>query len=237
MKVLVIGGMHGNEPLGIALVKLLQERPLEGVDAILANEQAIDQQVRFTAQDLNRSFPGDKNGGYEARRAAQLLTRCVEYDLVFDFHNTHCPDNDCGFVGQTAAPELYAVATVLGLRRIVVADYDCINKYAANCLSVEISLSSARNDPAVWYRQLRRLAGLQKVATAKQLPATYRFVYRLTLEDCDRLGLRHLKLKAFRPLPSAVADQLGVNSPAYPIFIGDAYTPYNYGGLLNDLEL
>ena len=29
MKILVIGGMHGNEPLGIALVKSLAQEPID----------------------------------------------------------------------------------------------------------------------------------------------------------------------------------------------------------------
>ena len=41
MKILVIGGMHGNEMLGIDLVKSLQENPLENIDSVLANEEAI----------------------------------------------------------------------------------------------------------------------------------------------------------------------------------------------------
>ena len=57
MKILVIGGMHGNEMLGIDLVKSLQEDPLENIDSVLANEEAIKVNKRFVKQDLNRSFP------------------------------------------------------------------------------------------------------------------------------------------------------------------------------------
>jgi len=33
-----------------------------------------------------------------------------------------------------------------------------------------------------------------------------------------------------------LAEKMGVKTPAYPIFINDKFTPYNYGGLLNKIE-
>ena len=101
MKILVIGGMHGNEMLGIDLVKSLQENPLENIDSVLANKEAIKINKRFVEQDLNRSFPGVKSSGiYEQQRPIELLKMCKEYDIALDFHNTFCPDNDCTFVGR-----------------------------------------------------------------------------------------------------------------------------------------
>ncbi len=35
------------------------------------------------------------------------------------------------------------------------------------------------------------------------------------------------------PIGDDIAKELGVDSPAYPIFINDKYTSYNYGGLLS----
>ena len=59
MKILVLGGMHGNEPLGPEVVKLFKAAPVAGVSAVLANPEAIAANRRFTEEDLNRSFPGD----------------------------------------------------------------------------------------------------------------------------------------------------------------------------------
>lgn len=41
MKVLIIGGMHGNEPLGIELVNQLQRQPVKNVDVLIANSNAV----------------------------------------------------------------------------------------------------------------------------------------------------------------------------------------------------
>lgn len=236
MRILVIGGMHGNEPLGPGVVKLFQENPVADIDAVLANEQAIVADRRFVEQDLNRSFPGDKTSKlYELRRAAELLAQTEGYDLVLDFHNTYCPGNDCGFVGEAAPQSLLDATWALGLERVVVADYDCINKYATNCVSVEVSMDSPLNRPVIWYERITLLARLNDVVTKEKI-MRYRFVYRMTQEDREVYELDKQGLRAFQPMPSDVADKLNLKIPAYPIFIGDKFTPYNYGGVLYEIE-
>ncbi len=237
MKVLVIGGMHGNEPLGLAVIQLLREKPIKGVDAIVANEEANAKNRRFVKKDLNRSFPGSISSlKYESRRAAELLKLCQDYDLVLDFHNTHCPNNDCSFIGKQAVDATYRLASWLGLRRVIVADYECINKYAANCLSIEISLSSLRMNARKWYRRIRELSQLNSLPPPSELEL-YKFVYRVTLADRDQLNLRSRKLQAFVAIGDDLATAMGVQPKAYPIFLGDGYTPDNYGGLLNKLNV
>ncbi len=186
-------------------------------------------------QDLNRSFPGNaKSKVYEPKRAAQLLKLTKKYDVVLDFHNTYCPNNDCGFVGETANKKLYEVAWLLGMDKIIVADYDCVNKFADNCLSIEISLDSPLNKPDIWYERIKQLSILERFSTKPEIEL-YCFVYRMTLEDKDKLGLDKQKLEAFKPMDGELAKAMGVKAPAYPIFIGDKYTPYNYGGVLNKI--
>lgn len=235
MKILVIGGMHGNEPLGPAIMQAFTVKPIKNIDAVLANEPALRLNQRLTKQDLNRSFPGNKVSKlYEEKRAAELLEQCKLYDIVFDFHNTNCPDNDCSFLGETALPMLSNVSARLGLKRLIVADYDCINKFAPNCLSIEISISSNKMDVQYWYNALARLAQSDEVATDNKIEK-YRFVYRMTLEDKEILRLDDMNLKAFQKIDDSLASAMGVGSPAFPIFIADDYTPYNYGGLLNTI--
>lgn len=233
MKVLVIGGMHGNEPLGLEVVRLFKNRPVTGVDIVVANKEATKANKRFTGKDLNRSFPGNASiMAYEDRRAKELLKLAKKYDVVLDFHNTYCPNNDCGFVGMDAPKILYDISWLLGLDKVIVADYDCMNKYALNCLSVEVSLGSKLNNAELWYERIYMLSRLEGMRVNSKI-STYKFVYRLTLEDRDKYNLPDKNLRAFQAIDPTIAKSLGVQSPAYPIFIGDAYTPYNYGGLLN----
>jgi len=237
MRVLVIGGMHGNEPLGLEVVESFRRRPITGITTVYANELAIAVGSRFVKRDLNRSFPGDRSSrDYETRRATEIVALARHYDVVLDFHNTHCPDNDCGFVGDQAKNRVYDVAAWLDIRRVVVADYDCLNKYAPNCLSIEISLDSPLRDANWWRSQIVALAGLAEWPP-KGAVERYRFVYRMTLEDRDRFKLPSKRLQAFKPIDATLARHMGVETPAYPIFIGDGYTPYNYGGLLNKIDV
>jgi hypothetical protein len=237
MKILVIGGMHGNEPLGVKLVERIKVAELQNIDSVYANRLAIENNSRFIKSDLNRSFPGDvQSDDYESKRAAELLLLSSQYDLVLDFHNTHFSGNDCSFVGQSGKDELFDVSAYFGLNRVVVADYECINKYAPNCISIEISLDSVANNVQYWYERIRELSDcstLEKSNSAEK----FRFVYRMTLEDRDKFSLQKYDFRAFTPIDETLAVKLGVTSPAYPIFVADKYTPYNFGGLLNKIDV
>lgn len=235
MKLLVLGGMHGDETLGIELVKLLESKPIKGVDSALLNMQAIEANTRFVTQDLNRSFPGDvASDTYETKRAVEVLAMCDGYDVVFDFHNTGCPDNDCSFVGKECNPLLFDVASYCRVPRVIVADYDCLNKYAPNCISIEISFSSPVCDARYWYELIERLVARDQLTAGVDV-TKFRFAYRITQEDKVKYELPSRNLRAFEPLDPELATMLGVESPAYPIFIGDNLTPYNYGGIVNKI--
>jgi hypothetical protein len=236
MKVLVIGGMHGNETLGLEVVDLLTKDPISRVDAIIANSEAVKGNCRFTGKDLNRSFPGLTDGErYEDRRAAEVLSACKAYDVVLDFHNTYCANNDCSFVGDQANDNLFDASVLLGLEKVIVADYNCLNKYAPNCISIEISMDSPRNKAEIWYESIRCLSTIESVRVVSK-PKKYTFAYRMTLDDKERLRLESCNLETFKDIGGELAQKLGVSAPAYPIFIADKFTPYNYGGILNAIE-
>lgn len=232
MRILVLGGTHGNEPLGPRLVADLKKRPIPGVDAIIANPRALRQNTRFTQKDLNRSFPGSATSTmYEERRAWQLLKLCKKYDLVLDFHNTLCSDNDCVFVGQDANPLLLQVASTLQLTRVIVADYDCINKYTPNCISLEISVTSERMDIKLWRDALEVLAQATLLPDARDL-TFYRYAMTITTAQRDQLQLDPKRLPVFKPMPRRLAKTLGLPSPAYPIFVGKNYTDGVFAGIV-----
>ena len=95
-------------------------------------------------------------------------------------------------------------------------------------------MDSEKNDPRRWYEQIKSLSLLSEVRPDRAV-STYRFVYRMTLEDKEKFSLESIEMKAFTPLEEDLCRKLGVASPAYPIFIADKFTPYNYGGLLNKI--
>lgn len=102
--VLIVGGTHGNERTGIALVDRWRRdetelrRPTLRCDLLLGNPGAADLNRRYLDRDLNRSFdPVDLANpqlpGYENQRARELNERfrpngVPRYDLILDLHTS-----------------------------------------------------------------------------------------------------------------------------------------------------
>lgn len=90
----IVGGIHGDEPCGVAAVERLMESPPlvdRPVALIVANELAIDRGERFVDTDLNRAFPGDPAGSHEERLAARLESE-LEDCRVLALHSTQSHD-------------------------------------------------------------------------------------------------------------------------------------------------
>ncbi|NBX50332.1 hypothetical protein EBT25_10395 [bacterium] len=102
--ILIIGGIHGNERTGIAVVRRLQEELLSGkrfvvsgtLTIALGNPLAIAKDVRcIESRDLNRYFSAHAlshdDGSYEFIRA-NILAKCIlEADVTLDIHATNKP--------------------------------------------------------------------------------------------------------------------------------------------------
>ncbi|MRI58967.1 MAG: aspartoacylase [Epsilonproteobacteria bacterium] len=93
MRVSISGGVHGNELLGIYLVKdLLRHRPSIDLDLdlFLANPKAIEACRRYIDYDLNRSFGpiAAKEDRYEFERAKKIKNHLAKSDFLIDLHTT-----------------------------------------------------------------------------------------------------------------------------------------------------
>ena len=87
-EMLIICATHGNEKIGIELVKNLKEKKLDKYfDYLIANQKAMKKNVRFLDCDLNRSYPGNKNSEkYEERRSYEIFKIAKDYKYVLDIH-------------------------------------------------------------------------------------------------------------------------------------------------------
>lgn len=229
MKILILGGMHGNEELGIELVKLLKNAPLSGVDSLIANPRAVAAKTRFTESDLNRSFGQQDPGSYECTRAQELARLCKNYDVVLDFHNTQTPNNNCLFIGPSCIAPVKRVASRLGLQRCIIATYDCINAYCNNAVSIEISKDDPKDDPQYWYDLIVLLAKDQpSVASSVKL---YEFCRRVTWQESRNLQTE--SWVPFQKIPTSDKNNLSLNGTIVPIFVGSKLTEY-YATLLRE---
>ena len=90
-EVAVAGGIHGDEPCGVAAVEhFLDERPAVArpVRFVVANEEAVTQGKRYVERDLNRAFPGDRDGATHEDRLAHALGEAVGDCTTLALHST-----------------------------------------------------------------------------------------------------------------------------------------------------
>ncbi len=89
-KIILNIGTHGDEKIGLTVAQALNKFPVKKGELTIniANEKAFALDKRFIDQDLNRAFPGKKEGNYEERRAYELLPLIKSADIVIDIHST-----------------------------------------------------------------------------------------------------------------------------------------------------
>jgi succinylglutamate desuccinylase len=91
MKFAIIGGTHGNEPVGIKSIENLTIKSQHhSYQTFVGNPKAYNIQKRYVDSDLNRSF-GDsgKAKGYELERSKELTDQIQgQFDFILDLHTT-----------------------------------------------------------------------------------------------------------------------------------------------------
>jgi succinylglutamate desuccinylase len=101
MNIALIGGTHGNEPIGREVVNLIEQKNKtykNNCDIFYANPKAYEIGKRYVDSDLNRSFGKNKNtSGYEQERSLELTSLIKgKFDFSIDLHTT------TSNMGQTA---------------------------------------------------------------------------------------------------------------------------------------
>lgn len=103
----VMGGVHGNETSGFNVVRDLMNWGLDivcgKVILIVGNPRAIEKNVRFTEENLNRCFRSltkeellipKQNRSYELNRAQDLIPYLNQMDSLLDLHEFDYSDTD-----------------------------------------------------------------------------------------------------------------------------------------------
>ena len=90
-EVAIVGGIHGDEPCGVIAIEALLESDLSverPIKLIVANERALDRDVRYIDEDLNRAFPGSPEADtHEGRLAHELLSEIRGCEIL-SLHST-----------------------------------------------------------------------------------------------------------------------------------------------------
>jgi succinylglutamate desuccinylase len=87
-RILFIVATHGNEKIGLEVMKMLEEIGYDKyLDYLIANPKALERNSRFVDVDMNRSYPGKKySKAYEKRMAFRNLAIAKKYEFIIDFH-------------------------------------------------------------------------------------------------------------------------------------------------------
>jgi len=138
-RVAIVGGTHGNELLGIELVRLLQRQPEEAqresfeTVCVLANPEATAVCQRYVSVDLNRCFTAATLGGAEPDAASVEEARARELDAMLGPKRSESPQCDvCLDVHTTTS----AVGT-------------CLMMAQEDALAVELAAYLQRRRPSI----------------------------------------------------------------------------------------
>lgn len=85
----IITGVHGDEKLGPRSIKKISLPVF--CKHIVAHTKALRENTRFIETDLNRSFPGRKQGTLEEKIAYNLTRKLKKFNYVLDIHATDSP--------------------------------------------------------------------------------------------------------------------------------------------------
>lgn len=111
---------HGTEKVGLKVARRFKNfKPLRGIFMInVANEKAVARNKRFIDQDLNRVFPGKKNGGYEENLAFKLAPFVRVFDIVIDVHSTETGIAS-SLIVTTFKPSMKPLLKAIGPKHII----------------------------------------------------------------------------------------------------------------------
>jgi len=86
----IIGTVHGDEVIGKKIIDQLKTLKIKKgtLITIIGNDKALKRKKRFIDQDLNRSFPGKKNGNHEEKLAYNIKKIISKVDFLIDIHST-----------------------------------------------------------------------------------------------------------------------------------------------------
>ncbi len=151
-----MGAVHGDEPMGVKVIQKLKSLKLKKgiIHFIIANPAALKRRKRFLVQDLNRSFPGKKNGRGEEKLAYSLFKHLKGFDVVLDIHATNSSIKELAVVSKLTPKikrflKLVPVKKVAFVKRSVFGGRESISRLPFGVALEYGPNKSSRNYPKV----------------------------------------------------------------------------------------
>lgn len=223
MKILVVGGTHGDERTGIKLANHLIHSGFKNIDALIANPLAVNLDCRFVKTDLNRSFGVKRPKSYEERRAKGINRKLAQYDIILDFHNITSKTAFGILVTENPTVSQIAVLKFFGFRNAVIIDQrgSLCGQNPLKSIGFEVSTHGRRFSESFFFEKMKKISkttALPSVATG-----TVNFYYysgqRVTMTQLRKAGLTIKDFSDFKPIKKVTASILGIRFPSVPYLI------------------
>lgn len=146
--VCVIACVHGNEPYGKAVVRKLQRLALRRgkLTVLIAHPRALRRNVRYIDEDLNRCFPGKKNGTIEERIAHRLVRILGAHDIVIDLHSSSTPTEPFAIVTKRTRRHRELLATIPVPRAVIMTRRLARGRSLIDHCALGVSLEMGKHD-------------------------------------------------------------------------------------------
>lgn len=123
-KCAILGGVRGDDKLGVAVLTYYFKFPHEKFQLLLGNYQAIEKNVPSIDFDLLKAGKGDItcNTSVEKCRAGEIHEVLASFKYVVDVHGTH--ENEDMLVIFNTDPETIRFAKAFGINKCIIVNPD-----------------------------------------------------------------------------------------------------------------
>lgn len=219
-KILVTGGLHGDEPTGIEVAQFFAKRRAS-ISGLVCNNDAIKIGKRFIETDLNRSFNVNVPISLEEKHAAKLSNIVLKSDLIIDIHNTRAIGTTCAIVVNKPNELQLQLADYFGFEKIVVMppSGSLISLKPESSISFEIAIDSMKKYSAKIL--IGKILGLKSEEESKDFnPELFIFVNKVLSSTLKRLRLNKKDFSNFKIINIKQKNEFGLGKGRYyPIFL------------------
>lgn len=212
-KHLIVGSLHGDEPLGSLVVKK--------AGGVIGNPAALKIGKRFVETDMNRSFGVKTPKSLEEKLAAKLMPRLKKAQLVIDIHQTEAYDCSCVIVVDKPNKLQISLAKYFGIKRLVIMppSGSLVSINPQKSVSLEYSKKVSDKKLVDYLVKRVKLLEVKKLVVGSVL--IFEYVGRVRQIDLERCGIDKNRLENFKRIKNSLVKKLGFDSifDYYPLFL------------------
>lgn len=151
-KILIIAATHGNERIGVQVIKKLQAKKLDKYfDYLIANPKALQEKREFIDVNLNRVYPGKKDSQlYEERVAYENMKIARRYRYIIDIHEASKGKDDFIIIPREEISRLFPVEFI-DLKKIILwpDPKGPISQILENAIEIEFGMAQRKRAEAI----------------------------------------------------------------------------------------